>query len=103
MALTIFVEDQAHRRIRSLHDDPGNTFLNVCRRLTARGTAVLDVVDPYADTMLNFIQLDRLIGELNAALESGALAAHESAITRAVVEAAVEARELSGYLYIEGD
>jgi hypothetical protein len=103
MALTIYVEDQLHTRVRTLTDDPANTFLNLCRRLAKSGTAVLDVIDPYTDTMLNFIQLDRLIGELKAAVDGGGLATHEAAIAQMVMNAAVEARAMSGYLFFAGD
>lgn len=103
MALVIHVEDQQHRTVRTLVDDPANTFLNLCRRLTKSGTKVLDIIDPYTDTMLNFMQLDRLIGELGTALDSGELPGRESEIAREVVAAAVEARGLSGYLFFVGD
>lgn len=103
MALTIYVENELHERVRELTDDPDNTFLRVCRRLTGLGTTVLDVIDPYTDTMLNFIQLDRLVTELGAALSDGELAPHESEIVQAVLDAATEARALSGYLFFVGD
>jgi hypothetical protein len=103
MALTIYVENELHERVRVLTDDPDNLFLNVCRRLARSGTTVLDVIDPYTDTMLNFVQLDRLIAELAAAQADGRLSAHESEIVRAVLEAAAEARRISGYLFFVGD
>jgi Fe-S-cluster formation regulator IscX/YfhJ len=102
MALTIYVEDELHTRLRSFSDDAQNSFLNLCRRCSAAGSKVMDVIDPYTDTMLNFIQLDRLILELEEVLH-GNLSAGEREVTAEVRRAAVEAREISGYLFIQGD
>jgi hypothetical protein len=71
--------------------------------MTAAGSAVTDVIDPYTDTMLNFIQLDRLIGELANIISPGELSDLERLKATEVLEAAREAREMSGYLFIVGD
>ncbi|MEU4445161.1 hypothetical protein AB0K14_23730 [Actinosynnema sp. NPDC050801] len=97
--LLFHVEDQTHHRVRNFTDDSANSFLGVARRCAANGSRVMDVIDPYTDTMLNFIQLDRLIGELGALLASGELVGPE----RDLLAAAKEARGLSGYLFIVGD
>ncbi|WP_436536009.1 hypothetical protein [Actinoplanes sp. HUAS TT8] len=102
MALVIYVENQCHERGRAVADDGANTFLNLARRLSAAGTQVLDIIDPYTDAMLNVIQLDRLCRELDAALTTD-LSDTERALATAVRAAAAEAREQSGYLFIEGD
>ena len=102
MALVIHVENQLHERGRAVLDDEANTFLNLARRLSRSGTQVLDIIDPYADAMLNFIQLDRLCRELDAALAT-ALSDAERRLATDVRAAAAEAREQSGYLFIEGD
>jgi len=102
MALTIYVEDELHTRLRDFSDEPENSFLNLCRRCTVAGTKVMDVIDPYTDAMLNFIQLDRLISELGKVLD-GDLRPSEREVTEEVLRAAMEAREISGYLFIQGD
>jgi hypothetical protein len=102
MALTFHVEDQMHQRRRTFADDKDNTFLNLCRHLAKRGTLVLDIIDPYTDTMLNYIQLDRIIIELQTALD-GNLSQSERALVIEVQVAAQEAREVSGFLFIQGD
>ena len=102
MALTIYVEDELHTRLRGFSDDPENSFLNLCRRCTITGSKVMDVIDPYTDAMLNFIQLDRLMSELGKVLD-GDLPPSEREVTEEVLRAAMEAREISGYLFIQGD
>ncbi|GAA2531854.1 hypothetical protein [Winogradskya humida] len=97
--LTFYVEDQNHDRIRRVTDDAANSFLQVAR---AAGSRVLDVVDPYADAMFNFIQLDRLIPELKELLAGDSLSGAQRAKVEEVLSAATEARELSGYLFIVG-
>lgn len=92
-----------HHRVRSFTDDSANSFLGVARRCATNGSRVMDVIDPYTDTMLNFIQLDRLIGELSALLASRELIGSEQDLVTEVLTAAKEARELSGYLFIVGD
>jgi hypothetical protein len=52
--------------------------------------------------MLNFIQLDRLISELGKVLD-GDLRPSERKVAEEVLRAAMEAREISGYLFIQGD
>jgi hypothetical protein len=101
--LRFHVEDQVHHRVRSFTDDSANSFLNVARRCAANGSRVMDVIDPYTDTMLNFIQLDRLIGELGALLATDRLVEPERNLVVEVLDAAKEARGLSGYLFIVGD
>jgi hypothetical protein len=101
--LTFYVENQAHDRIRRFVDDPANSFLQLARLRAAAGTKVLDVIDPYADTMLNFIQLDRLIAELREILPSEYISDAQRVKAAEVLEGATEARVLSGYLFIEGD
>lgn len=102
MALTFYVEDQLHQRGRAVFDDDANTFLNLARRLARAGTKVFDVIDPYADTMFNYIQLDHLCNELDLAL-SGDLSVAERELALLVRAAAIEARGLSGYLFLESD
>jgi hypothetical protein len=102
MAITFYVEDQLHQRGRAVFDDGANTFLNLARRLAGAGTQVFDIIDPYADAMLNYIQLDRLCRELDVAL-AGDLSLAERDLALQVLAAAKEARELSGYLFVEGD
>ena len=102
MSLTFFVEDEMHGRIRRFADDAENSFLNLCRKAAADGSVVMDVIDPYTDTMLNYIQLDRLIAELAKTLD-GPLAPNVRTIAQEVHKAAQEAREISGYLFIQGD
>ncbi|HEY9474145.1 MAG TPA: hypothetical protein VIS06_09880 [Mycobacteriales bacterium] len=101
--LTFYVEDQVHHRVRRFVDDPANSFLQVARRCAVIGTRVLDVIDPYADAMLNFIQLDRLIDELNGLLSGGLLSETERVKVIEVLDGAAESRRISGYLFIEGD
>lgn len=101
--LTFYVEDQLHGRRRMFSDDPVNSFLHVARRLSASGSNALDVINPYADAMLNFIQIDRLIPELEAAMRGCSLSVPERELVGKVLDAAREARELGGYLFVEGD
>src|SRR3954453_2477961 len=101
--LTFYVENQAHHRVRRFVDDPTNSFLQVVRQRAVAGTRVLDVIDPYADAMLNFIQLDRLIAQLEEILSNGPLTESQREKVIEVLGGAVEAREMSGYLFIEGD
>jgi len=101
--LTFYIEDQAHDRIRHFVDDPVNSFLQFARLRAAVGTKILDAINPYADTMLNFIQLDRLIVELREALAGECIADAQREKVEEVLEGATEARLLSGYLFIEGD
>lgn len=61
------------------------------------------MIDPYADAMLNFIQLDRLIVELREVLATEPLSDVQRAKAEEVLEGATEALALSGYLFIEGD
>jgi hypothetical protein len=102
VALTFHVEDPIHQRLRTFSDDGANTFLNLCRRLAAKGTGVLDILDPYADTMLNYIQLDRIVLELREALSQD-LSEAERSLALMVLAAVQEAREISGYLFVQGD
>jgi hypothetical protein len=54
------LENELHARVREFSDDAQNSFLNLCRKGAADGPSFMDVViDPYTDTMLNYIQLDR--------------------------------------------
>jgi len=101
--LTFYVEDQSHGRIRTFSDDPRNSFLQVARRAAASGSAVLDAVDAYSDSMLNFKQLEQLVEELGSLLGDSTLSSAERRKVSEVRDAAVEARGLSGYLFIEGD
>lgn len=102
MAIRFYVEDQLHNRGTTFSDDPGNSFLGLARRLASTGSRVFDVIDPYADSMFNYIQLDRMICELNDVLE-GAMASGERDMALKVQSAAREARDLSGYLFVQGD
>lgn len=101
--LTFYVENQTHDRVRRFVDDPANSFLQLARQRVVAGTTVFDVIDPYADAMLNFIQLDRLIVELREVLTTVSLSDVQRAKAEEVLEGATEARALSGYLFIEGD
>ncbi|GAA2554882.1 hypothetical protein GCM10010435_26730 [Winogradskya consettensis] len=101
--LTFYVEDQNHARVRRVADDAANSFPQLARARAAAGSRVLDVVDPYADAMFNFIQLDRLIVELKELLAEESLPGAQRAKAEEVLGAPTEARELSGYLFIVGD
>ncbi|MEU4564973.1 hypothetical protein AB0F72_41890 [Actinoplanes sp. NPDC023936] len=101
--LTFYVENQAHDRVRRFVDDASNSFLQLARLRAAAGSKVLDVIDPYADAMFNFIQLERLIAELREVLAGGHIADAQREKAEEVLEGATEARALSGYLFIEGD
>ncbi|MFC7382517.1 hypothetical protein ACFQSB_09910 [Sphaerisporangium rhizosphaerae] len=101
--LTFHVQNQAHESLWEFPDDAQNSFLNLCRRLAARAGSVVDPVDPYADTMFNFKQLDRLLIELDGADEGGEMSVEESLIAAQVKAAAQYARQISGYLFIQGD
>jgi len=102
MALTFYVENQLHERLHEFADDSENSFLNLCRRMARDGSKVVDIIDLYTDTMFNFIQLDRLTKELGE-LPQDSLTQPERRIVAAVMEAAAQAREISGYLFILGD
>ncbi|MFY1619589.1 hypothetical protein [Micromonospora sp. WMMD736] len=102
MALTFFVEDQLHARLSTFSDDADNSFLGLARRLAVRGSRVFDIFDPYADAMFNYIQLDRMISELDDALQGDLTSTERSLVVR-VKGAAQEARNVSGYLFVEGD
>ncbi|WP_380825780.1 hypothetical protein [Sphaerisporangium rhizosphaerae] len=53
--------------------------------------------------MFNFKQLDRLLIELDGADEGGEMSVEESLIAAQVKAAAQYARQISGYLFIQGD
>ncbi|GAA1621918.1 hypothetical protein GCM10009744_06390 [Kribbella alba] len=63
----------------------------------------MDVMDPYTDTMFNFIQLERLIEELDAVLGDSWLSDAQRSKVVTVRDAAIQARGLSGYMFIQGD
>lgn len=101
--LTFYVEDQLHERVRKVTDDAQNSFLQLARRLAADGSRVTDIIDPYADSMLNFIQLDRLVDELDLVIADGRLKDPELSKAVEVRDAAREARAMSGYLFVMGE
>ncbi|XTZ16522.1 hypothetical protein ACQSSU_03790 [Micromonospora echinospora] len=102
MAIRFYVEDQLHNRRETFSDGPENPFLTLARRLARDGSRVFDIIDPYADAMFNYIQLERMINELEDALQRS-IAPSERDMALKVQHAAREARNLSGYLFIEGD
>jgi hypothetical protein len=101
--LTVYVEVQTHDRVRFFADDAKNSFLQVARHLAGAGGRVTDVIDPYADTMFNFNQLERLRDELDDALGRSWLSSAQRLKTIEVWDAALEAMGMSGYLFFAGD
>lgn len=66
MALIVQIEDINHE-ILDRFSDEDDAFLDLCHRVrneSAVDWRVLDMVDPYSDTMLNRIQQVRLRAEL---------------------------------------
>jgi hypothetical protein len=53
--------------------------------------------------MFNFIQLERLIKELDAVLGDSWLSDAQRSKVVTVRDAAIQARGLSGYMFIQGD
>ena len=102
MAIRFYVEDQLHNRGTTFSDDAGNSFLGLARRLALAGSRVFDVIDPYTDTMFNYIQIDRILSELDDALQ-GDITQSERELALRVKGAAREARSSSGYVFIEGE
>jgi hypothetical protein len=100
--LTIRVQDQLHRTVRELHDDPDNSFLEYCRAAARNGKRFMDAVDPYADSMWNYIQLDAVAADMHEALSRGALPGSQTHVVTDALGAVREARSLSGYVLIVG-
>jgi hypothetical protein len=100
--LKFHVQDQLHRTIREFSDDTDNSFLNICRALRHR-IRYLDIVDPYADAMWNYIQLDSLKVDIMRELDSGWLSEKQRLVVEKVLSAVLEARSVSGYVLIVGD
>jgi hypothetical protein len=102
MSVVVFVENLNRERVRALEGDP-KVFFQICHKLDLAGPSVLSVVDRYADSLLNFKQLDRLLVELGTALNSGFFSETELPVAVELFEATKEARDISGYLFVEGD
>ncbi|MFF1692027.1 hypothetical protein ACFVXC_00085 [Streptomyces sp. NPDC058257] len=96
MAVSIYLENEAHERIAYVGDDPDESFIAVCRE--ASEGSWLATVNPWGDTMFNVPQLEQFVGELIQIPEE-----QKSAVIRQVADMAQKAVLLRGYLFISGD
>lgn len=96
MGMAIFIENQIHERVGSVFDDAQDSFMRICDA-GPRGSVRRDIMR-HGDTMLNTIQLERLIEELD-----GLPPEQRSNTVRQVQNAAHDAIRLRGYLIFAGD
>jgi hypothetical protein len=101
--LNIHVQDQMHTVTRSLSDADARAFLAFSRDAAARGATLLSYIDPYADTLFNFKQIDLMLSEIDDELHRQQHPDEQREAAAHVRVAAVEARRMSGYLLFEGD
>lgn len=101
--LLIMVQNQLHEEIRSFIDTR-NLWLVFTRRAGANGAQVLPFVDPYADTMFNFRQIEAAIREIDDELASSSdISFQEQQRALEVRAASLEARTTAGYIFFVGD
>jgi pilus assembly protein TadC len=96
MGVALYVENQVHKRVEQILDDPQESIMRLCE--SGHESSVRRAVSRYGDTMLNIYQLRRLISELED--ERGGTNAEVAARLAEAAERAIRAR---GYLYFVGD
>jgi len=102
MALNIYVENRNHDRVRSLVDDADGSLMAACRS-AIETSCVLGSVSPYGDTMFNEHQLKRLLVELDEVVRQGSSSPAQRRLLQELDDAAREAIQIHGYLFISGD
>ncbi len=105
MTLLVQVEDINHEVLDRFSDDDG-TFRELCRRVRDDATddwRVLDIVDPYSDTMLNRVQQILLRAELVAVRRRPELLADAGPMVEQVGAALERVLEGGGYLTFVGE
>jgi hypothetical protein len=100
MAITVWVQNINHERVRSFSDDAG-VLGNLAEQAKAKRSA-MGAIYRHGDAMLNAPQLRWLVEEIDE-FEAVRLTAAERHMCEALREAASEAIRLRGYLYFMGD
>lgn len=96
MGIAIYVENLIHQRTEQVKEDPPESIMRLCE--AAPMQSVLGSIARYGDTMLNVIQMRRLIEELSEVKDP-----EYQAPAAKLSEAAERAIRLRGYLYFVGD
>lgn len=100
MAITVYVENMNHKRIRMYHDAGGG--LGELAELGKGTRTSLGAIYRHGDAMLNTPQLGWLLDELDV-IGDGLTSAIQRGAADALRGAAEEAVRLGGYLYFDGD
>lgn len=100
MAITVYVENMNHGRVRLYHDEKGG--LGELAELGKPPRSTLGGIYRHGDAMLNTPQLNWLVDELDA-IDSDTLSIAVREARDELRSAAHEAIRLGGYLYFCGD
>lgn len=100
--LRITLQNQVHAAVRSWEEPVGEPFLRFCRKASQLGARNTDFIWPYADSMVNFFQIQQWLEDFPKVLESGNFDDEERASAQRVLAAAGEAASFDGYLWFEG-
>ncbi|MFC5175637.1 hypothetical protein [Nocardioides taihuensis] len=100
--MRVQVRNQLHEVVRVYEEPDGEPFLRFCRRAAIQGVRYVDFTWPYQDSMLNEYQLKAWLEDLPNALNIDGLPEDERSSVVAILQAAREAEDLAGYLFIEG-
>lgn len=103
MAITVFLEDMNHQRLRSFQDDGSGSLRAIGDRAKAIRSGMLTAVHPHGDGMLNVPQLNILIDEIAELLKVRGLTEGEREMCAQLAGAAHETVRRRGYLFFEGD
>jgi len=96
------VQDQLHQPVRSFEEPNDEPFIGFCRVAKGLGVRYVDSIGPYQDSMLNSQQLQAWVEDFPGAIQSELLSERQRASAQRVLQAAREAEELAGYLFIYG-
>ncbi|MEV8366531.1 hypothetical protein [Streptomyces niveus] len=96
MGLGIYVEDLWRGRLSAFTDDKEASFMGACE--SAPEESLLNGVNRYGETLFNFIQLSRLVKELESLPED-----ERTPVVQQVIDGAKEAIHRTGYLHFIGD
>ncbi len=102
IVLTIHVQNMVHQTVRTLVEPDDEPFLRFCRRVEPLGARNVDFVWPYTDSMLNHVQLRSWTIDFPPLLQDPSVPQDERESASRVLQAAQEALDLDGYLFIEG-
>ena len=97
MGLAVHVENQIHER-EYLGTEPGECLAALLKEAHPAGQ--LATVGAYGDTMLNIVQMRRILQELNDIAAKAPKLSHEASEMRKIIDMTIKKR---GYLWIAGD